>query len=451
MLPNEIQNENPAQIGALAMVPAVATAFSLVTAFALAYLFKPTVFETEKRDGDFSKKGGDLKSQKLEFLQDQYQRLVENIATSPQNELILAGQFVDGVFGDLKSSYPKHYENIKKDLLSIVVDKNVGVVKNLMLSFKSDNRYDVIENIFFLLNKKGIIPDVLNLKEDCGYSTHLCFNQNFKIITGLLKNLKGSDETSVIEVLTKKDTCPLKATILDATSLMGSVATPEFLKVVTKLYSDLASTHPSLITINKHKLTLPSENFKEIFTEDYFKSISSENFKKLLKFTSRLFSTIKSHEQSLDESIDQLMRRYDLNPCTPYKEGGYEDTTVKGLWEYQAMLDTLKSGGCISIREDTKSQFLEFMKTQISDQEARKLMNDENKVSVVAGRGVGSIAISTGQNISSFVAEQFIRNLEYVRENLLSQKSLKLDKAGSPKASVASQSGDPMKANSLEL
>lgn len=71
----------------------------------------------KKGDGESSKKEGDLKSQKLEFLQDQYQRLVENIATSPQNELILAGQFLEDVFGDLKSQYQMHYANIKNDLL----------------------------------------------------------------------------------------------------------------------------------------------------------------------------------------------------------------------------------------------------------------------------------------------------------------------------------------------
>ena len=254
----------------------------------------------------------------------------------------------------------------------------------------------------------------------------------------MLKNLKGSDETSVIEVLTKKDTCPLRATILDAASLMGSVATPEFLNVVTELYSDLASRHPSLIKINKKNLILPSENFKKIFTEDYFKSISSENFEKLLKLTSRLFSAINTYDQSLVESTNGLMRSYDLNPCTHYKEGGYEDTTVQGLWQYQIMLDTLKSRGCISIRKDTKSQFLKFMKTQISDQEAIKLMSDENKVSVVVGRREGSIAISEGQNISSFVAEQFMKNLKYVKENL---KKIGGDKSDSPRANVALQIG----------
>lgn len=445
MLPNEIQNENPAQIGVLAIAPAVTTALISVIPFVFNYLSKLIVDGTLEKDVEPSKKVDDLK---LKSLEDKYQELVKNIATSPQNERILAGQFLEDVFGNLKSQYQMHYANIKNDLLSIVVDKNVDVVKNLILSFKSDNRYDVIENIFFLLNKKGIIPDVLNLKEDCGYSTHLCFNQNFKIITGLLKNLKGSDETSVIEVLTKKDTCPLRATILDAASLMGSVATPEFLNVVTELYSDLASRHPSLIKINKKNLILPSENFKKIFTEDYFKSISLENFEKLLKLTSRLFSTISTYDQSLVESTNELMRSYDLNPCTPYKEGGYEDTTVQGLWQYQTMLYTLKSGGCISIREDTKSQFLKFMKTQISDQEAIKLMSDENKVSVVVGRGEGSIAISEGQNISSFVAEQFMKNLEYVRKNLQKIRDRKSD---SPQASVASQRVDSIKANSLEL
>jgi hypothetical protein len=75
-------------------------------------------------------------------------------------------------------------------------------------------------------------------------------------------------------------------------------------------------------------------------------------------------------------------------------------------------------------------------------------MGDENKVSVVVGRGEGSIAISTGQNISSFVAEQFVKNLEYVKENLQKIKDRKSD---SPQASVASQRVDSMKANSLEL
>jgi hypothetical protein len=99
-----------------------------------------------------------------------------------------------------------------------------------MQSFKLANRYDVIEKVFFLLDKKNIIPDVLNLKHFAGYPTHLIFNQNFKMVTGLLEYLDESNEGRFIEILTNEDNAIFNATILDATSFIGSVATDTSIK-----------------------------------------------------------------------------------------------------------------------------------------------------------------------------------------------------------------------------
>ncbi len=79
MLPAQFHSENSAQIGVLAMAPAVFTAFKLVSALALSHLFNPTIVEAKKRGGDASENKGDLKSQKLKSLEKRYQRLVKNI------------------------------------------------------------------------------------------------------------------------------------------------------------------------------------------------------------------------------------------------------------------------------------------------------------------------------------------------------------------------------------
>ena len=75
-------------------------------------------------------------------------------------------------------------------------------------------------------------------------------------------------------------------------------------------------------------------------------------------------------------------------------------------------------------------------------------MDDNNKVNYIHSCREGSVPISAGQKISSFVAEQFVKNLEYVRENLQKIKDRKSD---SPQASVASQRVNSMKANYREL
>ena len=75
-------------------------------------------------------------------------------------------------------------------------------------------------------------------------------------------------------------------------------------------------------------------------------------------------------------------------------------------------------------------------------------MVDKNKVNYIHSCKEGSVPISDGQKISSFVAENFLENLRYVKENLQKIKDRKSD---SPQASVASQRVDSMKANSLEL
>jgi hypothetical protein len=423
MLPTQFQSENTPQIAVLAMAPALATAFNLATALALSYLFAPTA-EAVKSCSEASKEGGDLKSKNLKILEDKYQRLVENIAKSPQSERILVGQFVDDVFGGMRSEYSKHYENIKNDLSSIIIDKNVNVVPNLIKSFGENNRYDVIEKVFFLLDKKNIISDVLNLKHFAGYPTHLIFNQNFKMVTGLLEYLDESNEGRFIEILTNKDNSIFSSTILDATSLIGSVATPEFLDVVTKLYSSLAYNYPSFIKLKEQNLMLPSENFQEIFTEDYFKSLSPIELKKL----SKLVAKIESSRKILGDGIDELVERFDLNPCTPYKEGGYEGTTLKDVGKFQTMLDTLKEGGCISIREDAKKDFLNFMKSQLHKKIATKLMSDESKITVVSGYIQGSVALGDGPTISSFIDKQINSNLEYIQNNLDKIKALKVSK-----------------------
>jgi hypothetical protein len=436
MLPTQLQSENPAQIGALAMAPAVATAFNLVTAFALSYLFAPTA-EAVRSCNKASKKLDDLKS---ELIEGQYSKLVQDVEQNPQNKVRLVGQFVDDVFGDMKSKYPKHYVNIKSDLSSIIIDKNANFVPELIQFFRQNNRYDAIEKVFFLLDKKNIIPDVLNLKHFAGYPTHLIFNQNFKMVTGLLEYLDERNEGRVIEILTNKDNGIFNATILDATSLIGSVATPEFLNVVTELYSSLAYNNPSFVEIKEQNLMLPNENFQKIFTEDYFQSLSAKNSKKL----SRLLAKNESSRKILGEKIDELVERFDLNPCTPYKEGGYEGTTLKDVGEFQTMLDTLKRGGCISIREDAKQNFLKFMKSQVHKKIAQKLMSDGSKITVVSGFIQGSVALGDGPTISSFIEEQIKNNLEYIQKNLDKIRESKASKVSPKSSEVAKPQTQPL-------
>jgi hypothetical protein len=155
-----IQPENHAQIGVLAIAPAVATAFKIATALALSCLFKPTVAEAQERGGEVSKKVDDLKLQKSKSLERRYQRLVKKIAKSPQDQRRLAGQFVDNVFGGLKFS-PKNpngygeeaYNGIKNDLIGILIGDEVDV-PNLIMSLYKGQKHKEIENINFLLKKK---------------------------------------------------------------------------------------------------------------------------------------------------------------------------------------------------------------------------------------------------------------------------------------------------------
>lgn len=444
MLPTESPPGNHGQIGVLAMAPAVATAFRLVTALALSYLFNQPIVEAKKRGGDASKNKGDLK-----LVEAKYQRLVENITKSPQSERRLAEQFVDDVFGGLKYSPENQngyneqaYNEIKKDLTGLLIGDNVDV-QNLIISLYKGGKHKEIENITFLLNKKGMIPDVLNNQYASGiFSTHLCFNQNFRIITGLLENLEGINEDKVSEMLQKKDYGLFKATILDATSLIGSVATPDFMNIVTKLYSQLVSKSHSSIGIRKFNLMLPSENFQEIFSEDYFKALSPKELKKLSKLVSRSFPT-----DDLDKDIKELMKKYELDPNTVYKKEGYHDSTLN-LEGYDGMFEALQRGRLINIKTENKEKFFNFLTSRIGSEEAQKIMDDKNKVNYIHSCREGSVPISDGQKISSFVAEQFVKNLEYVRENLQKIKDRKSD---SPQASVASQRVDSMKAISLEL
>jgi hypothetical protein len=441
MLPTRIQPENPAQIGILAMAPIVTMAFKLVSALALSYLFNPPVVEAKERRGEASKEGVDSKLQKSKSLEKRYQRLVKNIAKSPQDQRRLAGQFVDDVFGGLKFSSKNQngygeqaYNGIKNDLIGILIGDQVDV-PNLIISLYGGQKHKEIKNIAFLINKKGIIPDVLNKKYASGiFSTHLCFNQNFNLITILLENLEGVRKNNVSEMLQKTDYGLFNATILDATSLMGSVTTPEFLNVVTKLYSQLALESQSSLKIKKFNLMLPSENFQEIFTEDYFKSLSPKELEKLSKLASRSFPI-----DDLDKAIKELMNKYELNPNTIYKKEGYQDTTLN-IEGYEGMFETIKKGGHINIKGEKKQNFLDFLVEKIGREEALKIMEDEKKVTYIHSCKEGSIAISAGQNISSFVAEQFMKNLEYIQSNL---DKIKESKA-SPDTSIKGGGLDPL-------
>lgn len=441
MLPTRIQPENPVQIGILAMAPVVITAFKLVSALALSYLFNPPVVEAKERGGEASKEGDDSKLQKSKSLEKRYQRLVKNIEKSPQDSGRLVGQFVDDVFGGLKFSSKNQngygeeaYNGIKNDLIGILIGDQVDV-QNLIISLYKGGKHKEIENITFLLNKKGMIPDVLNNQYASGiFSTHLCFNQNFNLITILLENLEGVRENNVSEMLQKTDYGLFNATILDATSLMGSVTTPEFLNVVTKLYSQLALESQSSLKIKKFNLMLPSENFQEIFTEDYFKSLSPKELEKLSKLASRSFPI-----DDLDKAIKELMNKYELNPNTIYKKEGYQDTTLN-IEGYEGMFETINKGGHINIKGEKKQNFLDFLVEKIGGEEALKIMEDEKKVTYIHSCKEGSVALSAGQKISSFVAEQFMKNLKYIQSNL---DKIKESKA-SPDTSIKGGSPDPL-------
>jgi hypothetical protein len=441
MLPTQFHSENSAQIGVLAMAPIVTMAFKLVSALALSYLFNPPVVEAKERRGEASKEGVDSKLQKSKSLERRYQRLVKNIAKSPQDPRILAGQFVDDVFSELKYSDKNRngygeeaYNGIKNDLIGILIGDQVDV-PNLIISLYGGQKHKEIENINFLLNKKGMIPDVLNKKYASGiFSTHLCFNQNFRIITGLLENLEGISENKVGEMLQTKDRGLFNATILDSTSLMASVAPPDFMKIVTKLYSQLASKSHSSIKIKKNNLMLPSENFQEIFTEDYFKSLSPKELEKLSKLASRSFT-----RDDLDKDIKELMKKYELDPNTVYKKEGYHDTTLN-LEGYDRMFETLERGGLINIKAENKQNFFDFLTSRTGRENAQKIIDDEEKINYIYSCREGSVPISAGQKISSFAAEQFIRNLEYIQSNL---DKIKESKA-SPDTSIKGGGLDPL-------
>ena len=122
MLPTESPPGNHGQIGVLAMAPVAVTAFKLLALLALSHLINPSIVEAKERGGDASENKGDLK-----LVEAKYQRLVENITKSPRNERRLVEQFVEDVFGDLKSSHKNRngydeqtYEKIKRDLTDTI-------------------------------------------------------------------------------------------------------------------------------------------------------------------------------------------------------------------------------------------------------------------------------------------------------------------------------------------
>ena len=345
---------------------------------------------------------------------------------------------------DLRPNFDQeHFLFIENNLVEIFTNKNVNFVPFAIGNFRQIGRHDKIENLLFLVHKENLSLDVLNLDTYAGYPTHLIFNQNFKIITGLLENLDRADETKVANLLKREDTADYSATILDAASLMGSVATPEFLNVVTKLYSALASDHPSFIKLKEYSFMLPSKNFKEIFTEDYLKSLSEEKYTELSKMTSALLLKIQSSEEIWKRDLEKFMEGYDLNPCVNFRKNGYDGTTLENLNQFQAMYHTLIRGGCISIKKegDSISLFKKYMVqfAGISYKEANRWISDESKVTLVEGNIQGSVPLGDGSTIFSFIEEQIKNNLEYIKNNLDKIKESKVSPRSSGVAEPQTQ------------
>lgn len=276
---------------------------------------------------------------------------------------------------------------------------------NFFNQLKASNMPETIEKVAKIVSAKKMSDIILRHHFGAGYSNHLCFNQDFKILNllfdGVDVDLIGAERVKSLTEI--DDTAHLQANILECSAIMSSVAPKKFTKKVIDLYSQFYPKNK----FRTNYLMLDPDDFKRIFTTDKFETFSNTTLRKAIKY----ISVIKPNF-----ALNQMMD-VDLHPYTLPRDSGYEVTTLeRETNDINELYEALNAGKAISIKDAR----LKILENHFSEQNNVITEHMRDRILVTKGNRVGIVtsAIGDQKSIGDVVIKNVDENKKYMNDIL---------------------------------
>lgn len=378
---------------------AASTALSFLFEVIGNYLYQPSSLDNENKNVD------ELSSEGL--FDGQLHDLLTKLDSSQEKQEII-NKFIDDNFTEI-TNHPRR-SDLVSNIQDILSSSDTELIKDQdksskLIFFFDDLKRSGLPKTFNkfakILVAKKMSDIILCDPKYGGYMNHLCFNQEFKLLTSLLE---GSDpdiigKQRVRSIAKKKDSGHLNANLLECSAIMGTVATDKYLEEITKLYSKFP---PKKMILTY--LMLNPESFKEIFNYEYFEERKRKN--KPLVITDFNLGFVK-------ESMDDV----DLHHRTKYTKNGYEGTTLEDFTVDSIKLyNALKEGKGIMVKKEMLDSLNSFFF------QMRELVDDKMKdqILIAKGNAVGIVksALADQKSIKDVAEDNVRQNLKYLKETL---------------------------------